>query len=93
MRTIRSGRLSRSIEDNDVAHWELAMMPYQSYQLFEIERPKSIAEQRAADARRGEFAAAVSRWVRATTAQLHATTAPRRLTRGSGRPATARSAS
>jgi hypothetical protein len=69
------------------------MMPYQSYQLFEAERPKSIAERRAADARRGEFAAAVSRSVRATRTQLHAAMAPRRRPRSSGRPATARGAS
>jgi hypothetical protein len=33
-------------------------------QLYQVERAKSVAEQRAADARRGEFAAAVSRFVR-----------------------------
>ncbi len=36
------------------------MMPYQSYQLWETERSKSAAEQRAADARAGEIAAALS---------------------------------
>jgi hypothetical protein len=36
------------------------MMPYQSYQLWETERSKTAAEQRAADARAGEIAAALS---------------------------------
>jgi hypothetical protein len=43
---------------------EQAMMPYQSYQLWQIERPKTPAEQYAADLRRGLFAAAVSRSAR-----------------------------
>jgi hypothetical protein len=50
------------------------MMPYQSYQLFEVQRPKSRGELKAAAARRGEFAAAMSRSIRATTAQLRAMT-------------------
>jgi hypothetical protein len=37
------------------------MMPYQSYQLWQAERATTAWEQRAADARRGELAAAVSR--------------------------------
>jgi hypothetical protein len=40
------------------------MMPYQTYQLWQIERPKSPAEHYAADLQRGLFAAAVSRSVR-----------------------------
>jgi hypothetical protein len=36
------------------------MTPYQTYQLWQIERPKTTAEQRAADAQLGRFAAAVS---------------------------------
>jgi hypothetical protein len=40
------------------------MMPYQSYQLWQIERPKTPAEQYAADMRGGMFAAAVSRSAR-----------------------------
>jgi hypothetical protein len=40
------------------------MMPYQSYQLWQTERPKTPAEQYAADVRRGMFAAAVSRSAR-----------------------------
>lgn len=40
------------------------MMPYQSYQLWQIERPKTAAEQHAADLRSGLFAAAVSRSAR-----------------------------
>jgi hypothetical protein len=39
---------------------EQAMMPYQSYQFWETERSKTAAEQRAADARVGEIAAALS---------------------------------
>ncbi|HEY2507507.1 MAG TPA: hypothetical protein VGI58_13415 [Streptosporangiaceae bacterium] len=31
-----------------------------TYQLYEIERPKTVAEARAADVRRGEFAATLS---------------------------------
>jgi hypothetical protein len=34
------------------------------YLIYEAERPKSIAEQRAADARKGEFAAGVARVTR-----------------------------
>ena len=48
------------------------MMPYQSYQLWQAGRATTAREQRAADARRGELAAAVSRscgqtgrWLRA----------------------------
>lgn len=37
------------------------MMPYQSYQLWQTERTKTVAEQRAADVRAGEVAAAMSR--------------------------------
>ena len=37
------------------------MMPYQSYQLWQAERATTAGEQHAADARRGELAAAVSR--------------------------------
>ena len=37
------------------------MMPYQSYQLWQVERTKTVAEQRAGDVRAGEVAAAMSR--------------------------------
>jgi hypothetical protein len=40
------------------------MMPYQSYQLWQIERLKTPAEQHAADLQCGQFAAAVSRSAR-----------------------------
>jgi hypothetical protein len=40
------------------------MMPYQSFQLWQIERPKTPAEQYAADLQSGLFAAAVSRSAR-----------------------------
>jgi hypothetical protein len=48
------------------------MMPYQGYQLFEAERPKSAAEQRAADARRGELAAAISATISAASGRMRA---------------------
>jgi hypothetical protein len=40
------------------------MMPYQSYQQWAIERSLTLTEQRAADRRRGEAAASVSRSLR-----------------------------
>jgi hypothetical protein len=46
------------------------MMPCQSYQLWEVERPKSAAEQRAADARRGELAAAMAGTISAACAWI-----------------------
>jgi hypothetical protein len=39
-------------------------MPYQRYQLWQIERSKTATEQYAADVRRGMFAAGVSRSAR-----------------------------
>jgi hypothetical protein len=36
------------------------MMPYQTYQLYAIERPKSAAEIRRADERAGRVAAAIA---------------------------------
>ena len=56
------------------------MMPYQSYQLWQIERPKTPAEQYAADLRRGMFAAAVSRSARrAVSRTFRAAAGSRRL--------------
>jgi len=43
-----------------------------AYQLFEAERPKSPAEQRAADDRSGELAAAMARPIRAARARMRA---------------------
>ncbi len=40
------------------------MMPYHSYQQWEIERAHTLAEQRAADRRRGEAIAAMSGSIR-----------------------------
>jgi hypothetical protein len=40
------------------------MTPYQTYQLWQIERLKTTAEYHAADARRGMLAAAASRSAR-----------------------------
>ena len=43
------------------------MMPYQIYQLYQAERPKSAVEIRRADEQRGKAAESVSRlWCRAT---------------------------
>jgi len=39
---------------------EQAMMPYQSYQLWDTARAKTTSEQRAADERLGQLAAAIS---------------------------------
>ena len=50
------------------------MMPYQTYQLFEAERGRTTAWLRAEDARRGAFAAAVSRSTRASGARIRAVT-------------------
>ena len=48
------------------------MMPYQAYQLSQAERAKTAREQRAADARQGRLAAALSRSCRQAGRQLHA---------------------
>jgi hypothetical protein len=58
-------------------------MPYQSYQLWQLERVKTTAEQRAADAQRGMFAATASRSSRqaARTTVLAAVHTLLRLTR------------
>ena len=48
------------------------MIPYQSYQLSRAGRPMSTAEQRAADARAGELAAAISRPIIAASHRLRA---------------------
>jgi hypothetical protein len=63
------------------------MMPYQSYQLWAIERPKTTAEEYAADARRGEFAAAMSRSFRSVGHQMRTLAFPRPRPRRSPRPA------
>jgi hypothetical protein len=53
------------------------MMPDQSYQLWATERPKMTAEQRADDARRGEFAAAMSRSFASVGRQMRTLAFPR----------------
>jgi hypothetical protein len=58
---------------------EQAMMPYQNYQLWQIERPKTPAEQYAADLQRGLFAAAISRSVRHTASKTVRITGRSRL--------------
>lgn len=66
------------------------MMPYQSYQLFDAERGRTPAEQRASDARRGEFAAAVSRSFRASFSHVRALAVGRpRMRTWPGQPARA----
>lgn len=55
------------------------MMPYQSYQLWQIERPKTPAEQYAADMRHGMFAATVSRSARRTVGKAVRAAAGSRL--------------
>lgn len=66
------------------------MTAYQSYQLWATEGPKTPAEQHAVDARRGEFAAAVSRSFSSVGHQMRSVAfpRPRRLWR-STRPAAA----
>jgi hypothetical protein len=55
------------------------MMPYQSYQLYQAERPKTAAEIRRADEQLGHMAERVSRlWQHAAR--------PVALLRGQGRP-------
>ena len=47
-------------------------MPYQSYQQWQIERPKAASEQYAADVRLGVFAAGVSRSFRQAASRIRA---------------------
>jgi hypothetical protein len=54
-----------------------------SYLIYEAERPRTMAEQREADARAGEFAAAVARLGRS----LRRTAGKQELRRGGRRPA------
>jgi hypothetical protein len=65
------------------------MTPYQTYQLFEAERGRTTAWQRAEDARRGAFAAAVSRSIWASGALMRAATALRPRLGRPARPAAA----
>jgi hypothetical protein len=46
---------------------EEAMTPYDTYRLYQIERPKSVAEIRYADERAGRLAAAAARMLRRLT--------------------------
>ncbi len=46
---------------------EAAMMPYENYTLYQIERPKTAAEIRLADERAGRLAAAVTGMLRNLT--------------------------
>jgi hypothetical protein len=53
------------------AEWqEAAMMPYETYRLYDIERPKTAAELRFADERTGRLAAATAGTFRRLTALL-----------------------
>jgi hypothetical protein len=46
---------------------EAAVMPYQMYELYQIERPKTVAEIRLADEHAGRLAAATAGLVRQLT--------------------------
>lgn len=63
------------------------MMPYQTYQLWEIERAKTTSQQRAADKRRGELAAALSRSFSLAGRHVRAAAAVGPWRRSSARPA------
>jgi hypothetical protein len=52
------------------------VVPYQNYQLLEAERCKTLADLRAADVQRGEFAAAISRSFAAIGDQLRGIVIP-----------------
>jgi hypothetical protein len=54
------------------------MMPYDSYRLYQVERPKSAAEIRHADQQAAQFAAAVSGLFRRITLPGQAARAYRR---------------
>jgi hypothetical protein len=55
------------------------MMPYQGYQQWAIERSLTLAEQRAADRRRGEAVAAMSGSLRRLRLRLQRPAAPSSL--------------
>jgi hypothetical protein len=58
---------------------EAAMMPYETYRLYQIERPKNAAEIRLADERAGRLAAAAAGMFRHLTRPgWHRQPAPRR---------------
>jgi hypothetical protein len=52
------------------------VVPYQSYQLLEAERCKTLADLRAGDVQRGEFAAAISRSFSAVGAHIRGLAIP-----------------
>ena len=59
---------------------EAAMMPYDTYRLYQIERPKTVAETRLADENAGRLAAAVAGLVRPLTgARRRQRTVPERV--------------
>jgi hypothetical protein len=53
-------RVVTGVPGRDNATQEEAMMPYQSYQLWDTARARTASEQRAADERLGKLAAAIS---------------------------------
>lgn len=66
------------------------MNPYLSSQLYQAERPKTRAELIAADTRRGEIAASVSRLRRAVSGRARAAAGQARVAvAGARRPASA----
>jgi hypothetical protein len=60
---------------------EAAMMPYEAYRLYEIERPKTAAELRWADDRTGQLAAAAAGTLRRLAAPLRRPAAKPRVPR------------
>ncbi len=62
-------------------------MPYQSYQLWDTARAKTVSEQRAADERLGKLAAAVSRSFSQTGRKVRAVAGLRSKLGHSARPA------
>jgi hypothetical protein len=66
---------------------EHAMMPYDTYRLYQIERPKTAAEIRIADERAGQLAAAAAGLVRQLARAGHRRRPlPRHVAAGRGQP-------
>ncbi len=56
------------------------MTPYNSYQLYQIQRPKSTAEMRYADVQAGLFAATIADLLHAVARPVRAMRKPRLVT-------------
>ena len=59
------------------------MMPYDSYRLYQVERPKSAAEMKQADMQAAQFTAAASGLFRSITRTVRVARSYRRDSRGS----------